>query len=177
MVMTKGTSGTIGKEIVFRTTKTKTFSAKYPDMSNIIPSKNQTKGRKRFAAAVAFAKGVLKSPVKASGYKVGKAVSVYHAAIKDYLASFNLDNQTGLLLPVSLEAGLKELSLNEFQLRAIAYIVEYEQLTNGIYQKMNGVSKATATRHLAELVSLKIIQSNKGKGAGAHYGIGSRFKK
>jgi hypothetical protein len=38
------------------------------------------------------------------------------------------------------------------------------------------VFKATATRHLQDLVAHRILKSNKGKGAGAHYIIGSRMK-
>jgi DNA-binding IscR family transcriptional regulator len=41
-----------------------------------------------------------------------------------------------------------------------------EKVQDRLNEQMNSVSKATATRHLQELGSLNIIQSNKGKGAG-----------
>jgi len=52
---------------------------------------------------------------------------------------------------------------------------EYGNITNKIYQHMNAISKATATRHLQELVSLNIIEFNNGRGAGAFYVMGSAW--
>jgi hypothetical protein len=49
-LVVKGASGRIGRGIFYRTRKNKTFSGKYPDMTGIIPSKNQTKGGRRFGA-------------------------------------------------------------------------------------------------------------------------------
>jgi hypothetical protein len=46
----KGTSIRIGRGVFYRTRKNKTFSGKYPDMTGIIPSKNQARGRRRFVA-------------------------------------------------------------------------------------------------------------------------------
>ncbi len=50
------------------------------------------------------------------------------------------------------ESQLKELGLNERQVRAILYIKEFGNISNQNYQELNNVSKATATRDLTELV-------------------------
>ncbi len=175
-VLTKGWKGSIGKEVVYRTTKNGTFASKYPDMSAVIPSKNQTKERSRFAEAVKFAQSAMKDPEKIARYSKGNEFSVYHAAIRDYMRLY--DTKKGIIpeLPEAVQTDLLALSLSDSQMRAVKYIIQNKKLTNGIYQKMNSVSKATATRHLQELGSLNIIQFNSGKGAGAFHILGSRWK-
>jgi hypothetical protein len=175
-ILAKGMKGSIGKELVYRTTKNGTFACKYPDMSGVNPSKNQAKGRSRFAEAVKFAQAVVKDPVKSAKYKDGNEYSVYHAAIKDYMSLYHTQKGTMPELPESVGADLLTLSLSDSQMRAVKYIIQNKKLSNGIYQKLNGVSKATATRHLQELGSLNIIQSNGGKGAGAFHILGSRWE-
>jgi len=142
-------------------------------MSGVVPSKNQTKGRGRFAKAVKFAQSVMKDPVKYAEYKVRGGSSVYNAAIKEYMTRMNPDMRVLLSLPPTQKVALEALSLTELLRRAVAYISVHKKITNGMYQEMNGVSKPTATRHLGELARLGILQSNKGKGPGAHYLIGS----
>ncbi len=172
-VLLQGMGGGIGKAILLRTFKKATFSGKYPDMSGVIPSKNQTKGRERFAEAVKFAQSVMKDPVKSAEYETRGDGSVYNAAIKEYMTRMHPDIKVLLSLSPAQKDSLEALALTEPQRRAVAYISIHKKITNGIYQEMNGVSKPTATRHLGELARLGIIQSNKGKGAGAHYIIGS----
>lgn len=175
-ILTKGMKGTIGKEVVFRTFKQGTFSGKFPDMSRIIPSKNQTKARERFAKAVAYAQSVMKNPKKSQAYKTSKGQSVYHAALKDYMNRFDTGKPVNIVLPEQVQDELKSFSLSDAQLRALAFIDDHKKLTNRDYQEMNAVSKATATRHLQELVAQGIIISNNGKGAGAHYLTGSPWE-
>lgn len=141
----QGTSGSIGKTLVVKTTKTGTFSTKHPDMSAVIPSKNQTKGRQRFAEAVKFAKSVMNDPEKKAKYNAKRGSSVYHAAIKDHLSRFNPDKLVRLSFPEPVITSLHSLSLTEPQLRAVGYINEYKKLTNSEYRKINNVSKPTAT--------------------------------
>ena len=169
--------GKFGKIVVFRTIKGKTFSCKYPDMSNIIPSKNQTKGRERFAKAVKFAKVAMNDPAQRAIYEKMQAHSPYHAAVKDFLNKFKEDKPAKVRQTPAQMAALSKLALNSGQLKAIAHIVKKGILTNGVYQKMNNVSKATATRHLQEMVNFKLIQSNLVKGAGANYIKGSWWTK
>jgi hypothetical protein len=171
--LTKGMSGAIGDAVQFRTLKQGTFSGKVPDMSHVIPSKNQTKRRGIFAKAVAFAQSVMKNPGKKANYKRRPGLTVYHSAIKDYMSLYHSAKNKKVTLPEALETNLQAYSLNELQRRAVLYINEHKKLTNSIYQDINDVSKATATRHLQELAVLNIIQSNGVRGAGAHYKIGS----
>ncbi len=174
-LLLKGYRGIVGDQLI-RTFKNNTFSGKIPDMSGIKPSKKQIQKRNHFAAAVKYAQTVLKDAGqnKKDNARTG---SLYHAAIKDFLAFFKSDGPSGLSLPKTVTTSLQTFSLNEHQLLAIAFIRKHKKLTNRIYQGLNGVSKATATRHLQELFKYRIIQSNKGRGAGASYTIGSFLKK
>jgi hypothetical protein len=174
-LLLKGMSGRAGNKI-YRTIKNKTFSGKIPDMSGITPSKKQKQKRSLFASAVKFARSVMNDPAESARYKTPDG-SVYHAAIKEYMGLFSPASLRRLSLTPGLKNGLKGLSLTDPQFRAIAFIIKYQVISNGFYQKINGVSKATATRHLHELARYRIIQSNKGRGAGAHYIMGSLLKK
>jgi predicted HTH transcriptional regulator len=174
-IVTKGMGGVIGDNL-FRTFKSGTYVGKRPDMSNVIPSKNQTKKRKQFAKAVEFAVSAMKDPAKSAAYTVEPDHSLYHTIIREYMKSQALEPGTVPFLSEETKIRFKVDSLQEAQLRAITYISEYSKITNKIYQNMNGVSKPTATRHLHELVSLNIIKSNMGKGAGASYTIGSAWE-
>jgi Fic family protein len=175
-ILTKGMKGSIGKEVVYKTTKNGTFACKYPDMSGVVQSKNQTKERSRFAGAVKYAQSAIKDPEKSARYKKGNSNSVYHAAIKDYMSLYDPEKRIIPDLPEAVQTDLLALSLSHSQMRSVKFIIQNKKLTNSIYQKMNGVSKATATRHLQELGSLNIIQFNNGKGAGAFYILGPRWK-
>ena len=81
-----GISGGIGKQLVFKKYGNKTVVTKYPDMSGIKPSEQQVEKRKIFAAAVAYAKGISRNPLKKAEYqkKVKPGESVYHFALKEY---------------------------------------------------------------------------------------------
>jgi len=48
---------------------------------------------------------------------------------------------------------LREKGLNERQIKAVLYVVENKKITNSEYQKINSVSKRTATNDLTELVN------------------------
>jgi len=65
---------------------------------------------------------------------------------------------------------LKKLGLNERQVEAILHIKEFGKISNQKYQELNNVSKATATRDLAELVDNFQILVRKGTtGVGTTY--------
>jgi hypothetical protein len=57
-ILTKGLSGQIVQQVVFKQYGKKTVVSRYPDMSNIKPSKLQKKGRNRLAEAVAYAQSI-----------------------------------------------------------------------------------------------------------------------
>ena len=56
--MVEGTSGKVG-DVVYKTRNRKTFITKKSDRSKVVSTKKQAKGRKKFAAAVKFAKAVI----------------------------------------------------------------------------------------------------------------------
>ncbi|GHV69095.1 ATP-dependent DNA helicase [Bacteroidia bacterium] len=67
------------------------------------------------------------------------------------------------------EQSLKELGLNDKQIKAVLYVKENKKITNSEYQKINGCSRATANRNLTELVQKDILLFNDIAGAGANY--------
>lgn len=87
-IILKGMSGAVGKQLVVKQYAYGTVVTRYPDMSGIKPSKQQKQGRSAFRDAVAYAKAILRNPTKKAAYAKGlkKDETVYHAAIKEYLA-------------------------------------------------------------------------------------------
>lgn len=81
-------SGGIGKQLVFKQYNGKTVVTKYPDMSGVKPSAQQTAGRTLFAEAVAYAKEISRNPQKKAEYqkKLKPGETVYRSALKEYLA-------------------------------------------------------------------------------------------
>jgi hypothetical protein len=67
----------------------KTVVTAYPDMTHVKPSKLQKLKRKEFASAIAYARSIIKDPVKKAAYakKLKRGERVYNAAIKEYLSS------------------------------------------------------------------------------------------
>lgn len=77
--------GAIGKQIVYRVRNGKTFASKYPDMSNVKPSRKQLREKGRFAEAVAYAQSINNNPKKKAAYKTAPGQTVFNAAIADYM--------------------------------------------------------------------------------------------
>ena len=63
---------------------------------------------------------------------------------------------------------LKELGLNDRQVKAVLYVKEKGRITNKEYQEINEVSKRTATNELTVLETKKVF-NNTGIGAGSYY--------
>jgi nitrate reductase alpha subunit len=86
-VLLHGLGGQLGRQIVVKTYGTKTVVTKYPDMSQVKPSKLQKKQRSRFADAVAYARAINNNPAKRATYqkKVKRGGSVFQYALKEYL--------------------------------------------------------------------------------------------
>lgn len=61
------------------------------------------------------------------------------------------------LKDIYTEEYLKNLNLNERQIKAILYIKKQGELTNTNYQTINQISKPVATRDLTDLVSRGLI--------------------
>jgi ATP-dependent DNA helicase RecG len=67
------------------------------------------------------------------------------------------------------EEKLKKMELNERQIKAVLYVKEKIKITNKEYMEIAGISKATATRDLRELVEKKIFKQYGTKGQGISY--------
>lgn len=87
-ILTKGLSGMVGKQMVFRTWNGKTFISVAPRK----PKKQsplQKENRSRFRNAIAFAKSMMKNPEKKAEYteiaKKLKLPNAYTAAITEYM--------------------------------------------------------------------------------------------
>lgn len=67
------------------------------------------------------------------------------------------------------EKNLKELGLNERQIKAVMYVKEKGRITNREYQEIGGVSKPTATRELGMLVDMSMLEQQGITGKGTFY--------
>ena len=81
-----GTTGRIGKLLVYKTINGRTFATKYPDRSNIKYTKEQIEYRKIFADAAKFASEIVSDPEKKAAYPRNGKTSVYHSALSDFMA-------------------------------------------------------------------------------------------
>jgi len=64
---------------------------------------------------------------------------------------------------------LRHLRLNSNQVNTVFYLKQNDEITNSEYQKLNGVSKPTATRELSALVEKGIIERKGSTGRGTIY--------
>ena len=85
---TEGISGAIGKQLVYKQYDDKTVVTKFPDMSRVKASRLQQIGRDIFKEAVKYAKLIVRNKEAKEAYaaKLPKGKSVYHAALKEYMA-------------------------------------------------------------------------------------------
>ena len=67
------------------------------------------------------------------------------------------------------QQSLRELGLNERQIKAVLYVKEKEKITNREYQEINECSRNTASSELNDLVIKSILKSSDIKGAGSFY--------
>lgn len=86
-IVTQGLSGQIGQQVVFKRYGKKTVVSRYPDMSNVKPSKKQKKEQNHFAEAVAYAQSINNDPIKKAIYakKVKQGQTVFNFAIREFL--------------------------------------------------------------------------------------------
>lgn len=67
------------------------------------------------------------------------------------------------------EEQFARMGLNERQIKAVRHVKKKGKITNKDYQKLNEVSKKTATRDLSELVKSGVFIGSGVKGAGSYY--------
>lgn len=88
-----GTSGHIGKKLVFKNYNGRTVISKYPDMSGVKRTEKQAAENSLFRRAVAFAKAAKadRNIITDPGFSVKKGQSFYHAALSWYLKRAKFD--------------------------------------------------------------------------------------
>ncbi|MDQ3747817.1 MAG: putative DNA binding domain-containing protein [Acidobacteriota bacterium] len=64
---------------------------------------------------------------------------------------------------------LRQMGLNERQIKAVLYVLENGSITNSMYQELFNVSRNTASNDLSSLVKAGVLRSSGAKGAGAFY--------
>lgn len=67
------------------------------------------------------------------------------------------------------EDQLKKMGLNERQIKAVVFVKENGKITNSDYQRLNNVSKKTASRDMASLTESRILVGSGVLGAGSYY--------
>lgn len=175
-LFTDGTTGAVGKQIVYKKINGKTFMSKYPDMSGVEYNRTQIGYQKLFAQAIEYAKGVLKDPVRSAAYskkmqndKRHRDKSIYHFALQCFMKKYS-PKLPDDKVQKALQSYLDKYKFSDRQAAAIEYLVRHKKLTNALYQQLNKVSRATATRDLQELVRKQVIAA-KSRGAGAAYNL------
>lgn len=173
-ILTQGYTGAIGKQLVLKEVNGKTITTKYPDMSQVEYNKIQVGYQILFSKAVEYACSVMNDPAKKAEWELKirndkrkRGTSVYHAALKDFMASHS--RKVPIAHVQTLLEKYQELhSLSDREAKAIKYLISQGTLTNATHQRIARVSKATATRDLQALVGKGLI-SAPAKGAGAVY--------
>lgn len=175
-LFTSGNQGAVGKQVVFKKINGKTFTTKYPDMSGVVYNKTQKKYQNVFREAVKFAQLIKRDRAKFDEYskkirnnKKTRGTSVYSYAIQEFmkrhsrkLPKYEVDKLVGEITG--------KFTLTERQVKGIRQVVAQGTLTNSVYQRLNKVSKPTATRDLQNLVKMGILTCAS-KGAGAVYNL------
>lgn len=171
-----GAQGQVGKQIVYKEINGKSFVSQYPDMSKVQYNKEQKEYQNLFGKAATYASGVVKDPLRCAEYekkirndKRLRGKSVYHTAQQAFMAKHSpkIDE---LRLHKIVQYFLDNFLLTAPQVIALANLIAHKKLSNGTYQELNKVSKATATRHLKDMINQGII-SFQSKGAGAIYSL------
>ncbi|MDR3046976.1 MAG: putative DNA binding domain-containing protein [Bacteroidales bacterium] len=93
--------------------------------------------------------------------KAGLPQPLYYYASSGFWVVFRKD--------VINEESLKELGLNERQIKAVLYVKEKGKITNSEYQEINSISNRTATYELKELVEEFDIFKISGASVGTYY--------
>lgn len=85
-VLTHGLTGNVYGQLIFKQYSYGTVVSKVPNRSKVVPSKKQKASTDRFRKAVAYAKQVLKDPVKYAEYAASlpQGKTVYTQAIAEY---------------------------------------------------------------------------------------------
>jgi ATP-dependent DNA helicase RecG len=72
------------------------------------------------------------------------------------------------------EEFLNSFALNDYQIKAIAFLKQKKRISNAEYQNLSGVTARTALRHLKDLVEKGLVEKSGLTGRSAHYRISKR---
>jgi ATP-dependent DNA helicase RecG len=92
---------------------------------------------------------------------VGLPKPVYFYDMSGFFVRFKKDIYNG--------EDLRELGLNERQVKAVMYVKENGSITNKEYQNINDIGKTFATKELQHLIELGVLQTAGIKGRGSKY--------
>ncbi|MEJ7678725.1 MAG: ATP-binding protein [Segetibacter sp.] len=133
----------------------------------LLKEKHSSQPGNRLIADVFFMAGYIES--------WGRGIDIMMNGCKEYGLPEPIiaEEQNGIsvtfLKDIYTEEYLKSFNLNERQTRAVLYIKENGEITNAIYQSINEISKAVATKDLSDLVNQKLIQKVGTTGKGTKY--------
>ena len=162
-LLTKGFSGRIGDEIVFRQVGKRTLVAKRPRRSTLL-TPGQEAQRELFRKAVTFAKTMMLNPEVKADYEVRARLaglaSAYSAAVTDYLkvpqlSSIDSDYYQGAVGDV-----IWVIALDDFKLQRVTVAIERADgsvLESGEAELSNGRWKYEATQANASVVGSKVV--------------------
>ncbi|MEO7988642.1 MAG: hypothetical protein ABI663_03820 [Chryseolinea sp.] len=143
-VVTKGFSGKLGDDLVFRQVDGKTIFAKRT-LSSVAPSERQNEVRNKFTEASLFASAALENPETSREYNVMAKLqgvrTAYMAAVTDYLTlpeigavyAFAYKGAVGDLITISDRTPYKIVDLSVTILRADGAVLESgKAVANGL---------------------------------------------
>lgn len=134
---------------------------------DLLKEKHSSQPRNRLIADVFFMAGYIES--------WGRGIDIMMNGCREYGLPEPIiaEEQGGIsvtfLKDIYTEEYLKSFNLNERQTRAVLYIKENGEITNAIYQSINQISKAVATKDLSDLVNQKLVQKVGTTGKGTKY--------
>lgn len=88
---------------------------------------------------------------------------VYECAASDFQLEFRKDIYNDIFL--------KQLGINERQIKAVLYAKKHGEITNSIYQEINSIGKTVATEELSKIVDKGLLKQAGSKGRGSKYVI------
>ncbi|MFI5124465.1 MAG: ATP-binding protein [Chitinophagales bacterium] len=136
-----------------------------------LKEKHSSQPRNRLIADVFFMAGYIES--------WGRGIDIMMNGCKEYglpepvIAEEQGGISVAFLKDIYTEDYLKSFSLHDRQVRAVLFIKETGEITNALYQAINKISKAVATKDLSDLVSRRFIQKIGTTGKGTKYTLPS----
>jgi Fic family protein len=127
-------------------------------------SVSQKKSNGVFQQAVAHAQAIIRDPErkeelkkKLKSRKKTANQAPYHAAIQEYMRAHSPKTRMAAVEEI-LSGYMLTFPVTDRQVEGLKFLALEEKLSNAVYQNINKVSKATATRDLQDLVSRGIIE-------------------